>query len=82
MMAIMSHERKLQSVKHPKPKLPRKRKKACIKAQGRNSYLSTIHLAKIEGEYPCKFWVNAKVVNKIQMMGGAVVPIPTPTQYW
>lgn len=78
----MSHGKKLQNDKHPKPKLPRKRKKACIKAQGRRSYLHTIYLAKLDNEYPCKFWVNSKVVTLTQLIGGVAVPIPTPTQYW
>lgn len=78
----MSHARKPTADKFPKPKLPRKRKKACIKAQGRKSYYNTIHLARVDGEYPCKFWVNAKVVSQPQLIGGAVALIPTPTQYW
>lgn len=78
----MSHAKKPLVDKFPKPKLPRKRKKACIKAQGRKSYYSTIHLAKIDHEYPCKFWVNSKVINQPQLIGGTVGLIPTPTQYW
>lgn len=54
--------------KSRKPKLPRKRKKACIKAQGRASYYSTVNLAKVEGEWPCKFWVNSTVEMKPVMI--------------
>lgn len=69
--------------KRCKPKLPRKRKKECIKAQGRKSYLDTVKLAKIEGEYPCKFWVNDSVKSiATQLTNGMVIPIPTPTRYW
>lgn len=65
-----------------KPKLPRKRKKACIKVQGRASYYSTINLARIDNECPCKFWVNSTVVMKPQMVNGTVIVIPTPQKYW
>lgn len=61
-MVIMSQQKKFS--KSRKPKLPRKRKKACIKAQGRASYYSTVNLAKVEGEWPCKFWVNSTVEIK------------------
>lgn len=77
----MSHGAECSSTK--KPKLPRKRKKACIKAQGRKSYLSTVHLAKVEGECPCKFWVNSTVRNvPVQLPNGSVVLMPMPTRYW
>lgn len=69
--------------KNKKPKLPRKRKKACIKAQGRSSYYSTVNLAKVEGECPCKFWVNSSIVMKPTVLeNGMVVPMPTPTKFW
>ena len=76
----MSQQKKFS--KSRKPKLPRKRKKACIKAQGRASYYSTVNLAKVEGEWPCKFWVNSTVEIKPVMINGAVALIPTPAQYW
>lgn len=70
-------------VKKCKPKLPRKRKKACIKAQGRKSYLDTVKLAKIDGECPCKFWVNSSVKPvPTKLSNGMVIPIPTPTIFW
>lgn len=77
----MSHDAECSNIK--KPKLPRKRKKACIKAQGRMSYLSTVHLAKVEGESPCKFWVNSSVRNvPVQLSNGNVVMMPMPTRFW
>lgn len=76
----MSQQKKFS--KSRKPKLPRKRKKACIKAQGRASYYSTVNLAKVEGEWPCKFWVNSTVEMKPVMINGTVALIPTPAQYW
>ena len=76
----MSQQKKFS--KSRKPKLPRKRKKAWIKAQGRASYYSTVNLAKVEGEWPCKFWVNSTVEIKPVMINGAVALIPTPAQYW
>ena len=79
-MVIMSQQKKFS--KSRKPKLPRKRKKACIKAQGRASYYSTVNLAKVEGEWPCKFWVNSTVEIKPVMIHGAVALSPTPAQYW
>lgn len=68
--------------KKVKAKLPRKRKKACIKAQGRKSYYDTINLAKVTGEYPCKFWVNSSVVNQVVTIGSQVAVLPHPTKYW
>lgn len=65
-----------------KPKLPRKRKKACIKTQGRLSYYSTIKLAIEEGDDKCKFWVNSSVINVPTEINGVIVPIPTPTKFW
>ena len=65
-----------------KPKLPRKRKKACIKAQGRASYYSTVNLARVEGDNNCKFWVNATVRTVPVMVNGQLIPLPTPTRYW
>lgn len=68
--------------KRRKPKLPRKRKKACIKAQGRASYYSTVNLAKIEGDNNCKFWVNSTVKMEPTMVNGCLMMIPTPKRYW
>lgn len=77
-MVIMS-----QKTTNVKPKLPRKRKKACIKAQGRKSYYDTIRLAQITGESPCKFWVNSSLLTKIQSTdNGELFPVLTPTRFW
>lgn len=65
-----------------KPKLPRKRKKACIKAQGRASYYSIVNLAKAEGDNNCKFWVNSTVRSVPTLINGQLIPLPTPTKYW
>lgn len=65
-----------------KPKLPRKRKKACIKAQGRASYYSTVSLAKAEGDNDCKFWVNSTVRYTPTLINGQPVLLPTPAQFW
>lgn len=69
-------------VLRPKPKLPRKRKKACIAAQGRPSYLSTVSLAKQERDTRCRFWVNATVRYIPTDVNGVVVPIPAPQSFW
>lgn len=77
-MAIMSRRREGRR----KPKLPRKRKKACIKAQGRESYYSTVRLALADNDDNCKFWVNSTVRNVSTLVCGVSVPMPTPTRYW
>lgn len=71
-----------REIKSVKPKLPRKRKKACIKAQGRKSYHDTIQLALVTKESPCKFWVNSSIVMKMGTTINGIAPIPTPTRYW
>jgi hypothetical protein len=72
-----------------KPKLPRKRKKMAIKAQGRKWYFDTVKLYGITGssglflEPTCKFWVNSEVnARHIQYGNGNLGVIPTPTKYW
>ena len=70
-----------------KPKLPRKRKKAAIKAQGRDWYLKTIQLYKVTqlaGLYEpvCKFWVNASVKEVPVVRGGKAMIVPVATRYW
>ena len=72
-----------------KPKLPRKRKKAAIKAQGRKWYKQTIMLYKVTQkcgrfyEPVCKFWVNAAVILvPYGRQGGTLTITPTPTRYW
>ncbi len=71
-----------------KPKLPRKRKKAAIKAQGRKWYHDTIRLYRLVREKSkfyepvCKFWVNASIKEEPYENNGEIVMIPTPTRYW
>lgn len=81
-----------------KPKLPRKRKKAAIKAQGRNWYRSTIKLYQItqkdwrlidkneRGENPepvCKFWVNSAIKPRVFLTAnGEPYQLMLPTKYW
>lgn len=71
-----------------KPKLPRKRKKTAIKAQGREWYSRTIQLYKITQrnrrfhEPVCKFWVNNSIKGMPVVHGGKVVLIPVATRYW
>lgn len=76
------------SIYQPKPKLPRKRKKAAIKAQGRKWYHDTIHLFKTMYGEPfsepiCKFWVNDSVITVPTVApGGAIIPVMAPQKYW
>lgn len=71
-----------------KPKLPRKRKKAAIKAQGRDWYRKTIQLYKATQRHGrfyepvCKFWVNASVKNMPVVCGGKAILVPVATRYW
>lgn len=71
-----------------KAKLPRKRKKAAIKAQGRKWYYDTIRLYYIvqrSGKFyepVCKFWVNSSVVQTMCEAGGKLMPILKPTRFW
>ncbi len=70
-----------------KAKLPRKRKKAAIKAQGRKWYYDTIRLhnimaAKGQAEPICKFWRNDSLKPKPYMIGGQPRLIPVATRFW
>lgn len=62
------------------PKLPRKRKKACIKADGRKKYFDTVNLAKVTGELPCKFWKTYR--NLPTFIGDTPIILPTAISYW
>lgn len=66
-----------------KAKLPRKRKKRAIKAQGRRWYYGTINLFKIapEGKV-CKFWINDSVTSVKTSVNGYPVSLNLPTKYW
>lgn len=77
------------STRTSKIKLPRKRKKAAIKAQGRQWYYATIKFYKaaqkggIFKERRCKFWVNESVIQTpVLTWDGVPMMIPTPTKYW
>lgn len=71
-----------------KPKLPRKRKKVAIKAQGRDWYRKTIQLYKTTQRYGrfyepvCKFWVNASVKNMPVVCGSKAMLVPVAMRYW
>ena len=75
--------------KQCKPKLPRKRKKAAIKAQGRKWYRNTITLwlvcrdNELLSEKKCKFWVNDSVIQVSSITpNGCLVATLVPTKYW
>lgn len=78
-MTVTMSKQKLVKVS-PKPKLPRKRKKACISACGRKKYYNTVYLARVTGEVQCKFWKD--VINKVDLEHGYPLLIPTPISYW
>lgn len=68
-------------------KLPRKRKKAAIKAQGRKWYFDTIKLHNImvskgNAEPVCKFWVNASIKPHAFVIQGQPRLIPMATRFW
>lgn len=71
-----------------KAKLPRKRKKKAIKAQGRKWYMDTIrfyHITQLHGtlvEPVCKFWVNASIKQSVVEVGGRIIPVSRPTRFW
>lgn len=72
-----------------KPKLPRKRKKAAVKVQGRKWYYDTIKLYRItceEGRFyepVCKFRVNSEVKMKHCISNNdGIRLLPTPAKYW
>lgn len=68
-------------------KLPRKRKKAAIKAQGRKWYYDTIKLHNIlaekgQAEKVCKFWRNDSIKPRAYMVQGTPRLIPVATRFW
>lgn len=71
-----------------KPKLPRRRKKRAIEAEGRKWYHDTIRLYRLtqaSGKFyepVCKFWMNASVRQGAVEVGGRVLPTVFPTRYW
>lgn len=75
------------TTKPPKAKLPWKRKKAAIKAQGRKWYYDTIKLfyktyGTPYGEKRCKFWVNASIKDVPTLIHGHPFMIKQPTRFW
>lgn len=76
------------NVEFKRAKLPRKRKKAAIKAQGRKWYCDTIKLHNIcveQGtcmEKVCKFWKNDSLKPKPFIVQGQPRLIPVATKYW
>lgn len=76
------------SKKVPKAKLPRKRKKAAIKAQGRKWYHDTIKFFYICQKNPllaesvCRFWVNDSLRDQFSMVNGVPLIGKTATRYW
>lgn len=84
-------EQHLKEAVNKKPKLPRKRKKKAIKAQGRKWYHGNIKLYKLllneldnkQSEPICKFWVNSQLKNEPRVMkSGGIYIAPVPTKYW
>ena len=74
--------------KVPKAKLPRKRKKAAIKSQGRSWYHNTIKLFYICQNSPklaekiCKFWVNSSIKSKILVIDDRPFLTQEATRFW
>ena len=74
---------------YKKAKLPRKRKKAAINAQGRKWYKDTITLFYVMAkngtgnEKVCKFWVNDSIKPHAIISGnGSPTLIPMATKFW
>lgn len=70
-----------------KPKLPRKRKKAAVKAQGLKWYYDTMTLfyktyGTPYGEKRCKFWVNSSIRHVPVVINGNVMMVMRPARFW
>lgn len=78
----------IKSPNPPKAKLPRKRKKAAIKAQGRKWYHDTIKLFYATygtkfGEAKCKFWVNSSIRPVAKMLpNGQPFLVQEASRFW
>lgn len=76
------------SKNRPKAKLPRKRKKAAIKAQGRKWYYDTIKLFYICQNHPqlaekrCRFWVNSSIKPHVKLVNGVPMIVNEATRFW
>lgn len=71
-----------------KAKLPRKRKKAAIKAQGRKWYRDTVTFFYIALNDPriaedrCKFWVNSSIKPHVELVNGTPLITNSATRFW
>lgn len=77
----------IRSKGYPKPKLPRKRKKAAIKAQGRAWYHATrklyaVCIEKGHAEPVCKFWDNSSLRPRVIIVQGAPRIVNMATRFW
>lgn len=76
------------SAKVPKAKLPRKRKKKAIKAQGRKWYYDTIRFFYICQKNPllaekeCKFWDNSSIKPHIKIVNGNPIVVNEATRFF
>lgn len=75
------------TIKPHKAKLPRKRKKAAIKIQGRKWYHDTIRLfyqtyGTKFGEKKCKFWINASIRTNAGFIGDIPIVFQEATRFW
>lgn len=72
----------------PKAKLPRKRKKAAIKAQGREWYHHTIKLFNLleskgqNMEKVCKFWDNSSVSPTPTVINNKPAVLMMARRFW
>lgn len=76
------------SVKVPKAKLPRKRKKKAIKAQGRKWYYDTILFYYIclrnpaLAERKCKFWDNSSIKPRVRVINETPIVVKEATRFF
>lgn len=76
------------NMEYKRAKLPRKRKKACIKAMGRAWYYNQIKLFDamvrngVCNERVCKFWKNDSVTHRPILVGGQPRMVPIATRFW
>lgn len=70
-----------------KAKLPRKRKKAAIKAQGAKWYRDAIKfyyiVGNLEGQWPkARFWDYSSIQTTVKVIRGAPYTVKEPKRYW
>ncbi len=74
--------------KVPKAKLPRKRKKRAIKAQGRKWYYDTIlfhyicQRDPVLAERKCKFWDNSSIKPHVRLVKGIPIMVNEATRFF